>query len=691
MVAADLAVLADVGGVAVSSDGALVAAAVSRPSLTDNRYEHVVVVAPTGDGAAPAGTVPSTGPVTSLGPVASVEALTPAEPGGALRSPTWAPSGHVLATVVHGPGGSGIQIDDLDARRARTVLSGWPQPLEELAWSPDGRRLVFVAREPTDPHWWSLPEDRRPPLRVDRLRYREDGEGWTFNRPHQLYLLDLGDERAAPEKLSAGGFDDTEPAWHPDGRRLVFVSQRQPGADRTIVNDLFVMDVGDDPTAARPLTTTTAACAQPAVSPDGATVAFVSVDVAAFPSVSELATVPVGGGPVTAWTADLDRDCNSPGSGTRRPVWLDDRRMLVSVDDAGAIHAYEIPVGPGRGRRRRRLGGSRRCTSLAAAGGTLAYVLSDAVEPPRLVVEGTDDGDSTAAGRLPRVLHDPNAAYRAEVARREPRHHPVRVEAGVDVDAWVTLPDPAAWPAPHPLLVCLQGGGTQFGAHWSHELQLLVSSGFATLYLNARGSAGYGNAWQRAVSGPDAATPGRGWGHDDVHDVEAVLDAVLAGHPGTLDPARVGVQGGSYGGLVTTWLLADSDRFAAGWAERGPYDLVSLAGTNDESPWFFESYLGRRVVDDPAAYWAASTVRLAGRIHAPLCIVHSEQDLRCPVQQAEELFMALKLLDRPVELLRFPGESHGLSRTGSPVHRLQRLELLVEWFVRWLAPQPATS
>jgi dipeptidyl aminopeptidase/acylaminoacyl peptidase len=172
--------------------------------------------------------------------------------------------------------------------------------------------------------------------------------------------------------------------------------------------------------------------------------------------------------------------------------------------------------------------------------------------------------------------------------------------------------------------------------------------------------------------------------------VLTVVRDVLASRP-ELDASRVGVQGGSYGGLVTTWLLAASDDFAAGWAERGPYNLFSLAGTNDESPWFFQAYLGRSVTEDPAAYWATSTLRLAETITAPVAIVHSEEDRRCPIQQAEELFMALRLLGRTAEFYRFPGEGHGLSRTGSPVHRVQRTELLIEWFSRWLSPQARTE
>jgi dipeptidyl aminopeptidase/acylaminoacyl peptidase len=231
----------------------------------------------------------------------------------------------------------------------------------------------------------------------------------------------------------------------------------------------------------------------------------------------------------------------------------------------------------------------------------------------------------------------------------------------------------------------MQGGLTQYGYQWSHEFQSLSAAGFAVLYLNPRGSAGYGTAWMKTVVGAKAAVPGTGWGTDDTGDVVAVLDTVLRDHA-ELDPARVGVQGGSYGALVVTWLLATTDKFRAGWAERGPYNLYTLAGTNDESPWSFSLFLGRTQVEDPAAYWTSSPLRVAVRITDPLMIVHSEEDRRCPIQQAEELFMTLKLLGRPVEFLRFPGEGHDLSRTGSPVHQRQRLDLMIEWFERWLAP-----
>jgi dipeptidyl aminopeptidase/acylaminoacyl peptidase len=655
----DLERFPDIGGVCLSADGALVAAVVSVPDIAANRYERVVFAGPADASAAMRGLGPGTA-------TAAMEVL-----------PAWAPAGHDLATVRQDEGGWSIWLHRLDDGTAEPLVSGWPDPIEELAWSPAGDRLLFAAREPADRARWELPEDRRPPLRITTLRYREDGVGWTVGRPRQGYVVPSS-PGGKPRKISAGGFDDSEFGWHPDGHRVVFVSQRQPDADHTIVNDVYVQDVDAGDAAVR-LTSATHACAQPRVSPDGALIALTVTDVPRFPSVADVAVLPVAGGPLSIVSADLDRDCNSGSSGMAGPVWDSAGGLTVLVEDAGAIHAVRLDP---RGRSQPQLiaGGRRRVTSLAERNGTLAFVTTGPDQPPRLVVR--------PAGEAEQVVLAPSADTAAARDLRAPAYRQVLAGDGTAVDSWLTLPDPARWQPPYPLLLCLQGGGTQYGYQWSQEFQALNGAGFATLQVNPRGSAGYGSAWMRTVSGPDAATPGTGWGTVDVQDVLTVVRAVLAARD-DLDDRRVGVQGGSYGGLVTTWLLAESDIFAAGWAERGPYNLVSLAGTNDESPWFFEAYLGRRVTDDPAAYWARSALRLAAQITAPIAIMHSEEDRRCPIQQAEELFMALKLLGRHAEFIRFPGEGHGLSRTGSPVHRLQRLELLIEWFTRWLRPVPS--
>ncbi|WP_138758285.1 alpha/beta hydrolase family protein [Modestobacter altitudinis] len=633
----DLGRFADIGEVVLSRDGARVAVAVSQPDVAANRYRRDVLAGPV-DGTAP---------------------LDPVDADGPVRLPRWSPADDRLAVVVDRPEGCEVRLLAPDGA-VSTAVAGWPDPVEELAWSPDGRRLLIVVREPVDREYYDLPADRRPPRRLTTLGYREDGVGWTVDRPRQAYLVDAGGT-AAPTRLSTGGFDDAEFAWHPDGRSVYFVGKRHPGADRSIVNDVFVQPLDGEP---RRLTGTDLLHASPVPSPDGSLIALTVTDIAGFPAAAHLAVLDPATGALTDLAADLDRDCSSIS-------WTDGTTVAAVVEDAGAIGVRAFSATE-PGSHRVLVGGERRVTAFDVRGGRTAVVTSGPVDPPLLAVVAADGTEQ--------VRHAPSAAVRRDLVA--PRHADVPVAPGVTVDSWLVRPEGAG---PHPLVVWLQGGGTQYGWQFSHELQVLVAAGFAVLYLNPRGSAGYGTAWMRTVAGPHAAVPGSGWGVTDVADVVAVLRATLDSSP-DLDPARVGVMGGSYGGLLTASLLAQTDLFRAGWAERGPYDLYSDAGTKDEAPWFFQAYLGASHLDDAASYWQASPLRLVRQITAPLAIVHSEEDRRCSIGQAEELFMALTLLDREVELIRFPGEGHELTRSGSPVHRLQRLEILLEWFGRWLTP-----
>lgn len=663
---ADLSDLVELGSVRLAPDGRFVVAVATRLPVEANRVVRALV--------------------TGLVDGETLREGSPAGPAASESLPCWAPEArtgggwllaavrsddHTSRVVLRRVGADGMLVEDDVSELAR-----FDDPVTELSWSPDGRWLLAVVRERRDRVRAELPDDRRPPLRLTRLRYRYDGVGYTIDRPQQAYLIPVAG--GPPRKLSRGWHDDFGFSWRPDSGAVVFVSQRHSLRDRTILNDVFVQ-VFDD-AEPRQLTRTEYAYEQPCFSPDATRIAAIATDVASFPSTGDLVVLDAEGGEVL-WRSDaLDRDCNGPTTDAQAPIWTDNHTILALVEDAGSIHAIEASTErtgpPGRV-----VAGERWITSLAAGpDGTLAFVAASPAGPPALIARAEDGSE--------RVLYAPNEDYRERHDLRRPEHSTVETTPGVFVDTWLVLPDPARWHAPHALLVSMQGGGGQYGWHWSHESQTLCAAGFAVLTMNARGSGGYGKDWYRAVSGTQATTPGHGWGVDDISDMLAVVEATLE-RCDRLDPDRVGVFGGSYGALCVTWMLERSDRFRAGWAERGPYNLFSLAGTNDESPWFFTSYIGRNHLDDPEAYWAASPLRRVAEIEAPLMIVHSENDYRCPIGQAEELFMALKLLGRDVELVRFPGESHGLTRTGSPVHRLQRLELLVEWFSGWLEPRAA--
>lgn len=689
----DLTSILDIEEVRLAGDGARLAVVESRPDTGSNSYHRRVLV----------------------GPVEGPLDLVDAGGDGSTAMPRWTPGGRLVVVVRESDGTTTLLISSAGGSAPFTTLADRiPDPIQELSVSPDGRRVLFVVREPTDREWFETPEDRRPPLRLTSLRYREDGIGWTVNTRRQAYLVPIGG--GEPARLTDGDHDDFHFGWHPDGGSVFFVSQRHPRADRTTLNDVFRMSVGAAGVAGvggepERLTNTDAEFAWPTCSPDGSTVSLNAIDVANYPEPVQLGVLDLASRSWRLAETTLDRDTHASAV-----VWTAQDRLATLVDRAGRTELVEIDITAGG--HRVLLGGTGRVTAFDLRGDRLVAVRSGVTEPPRVlsgrvrgavtdesVVSGAVaesagvgepgvdgavvDGDSSDSSARLGEVHAPNAGFIANRVLAEAEYRSVQTSADTRVDSWLVRPvqgDGAATGAGAlPLIVWLQGGGSQTGEQWSHEVQLLAARGFAVLYLNARGSAGYGTAWMRTVSGPRAASPGRGWGTVDVADVASVVEQTVAAVP-ELDGGRVGVMGGSYGGLVTTHLLAQTDLFAAGWAERGPYNLYSDAGTKDEAPWFFEAYLGDDHRADPGSYWDASPLRLADRITAPLAIVHSEHDYRCTIGQAEELFMALKLLDREVEFVRFPGEGHSLTRNGTPVHRLQRLHLLTDWFGRHLRP-----
>ena len=209
---------------------------------------------------------------------------------------------------------------------------------------------------------------------------------------------------------------------------------------------------------------------------------------------------------------------------------------------------------------------------------------------------------------------------------------------------------------------------------------MYACAGYAVLFANPRGSSGYTEAWGRAIRGPVADGPG--WGTVDYDDVMAVTDEALRRFD-FLDEERMGVLGGSYGGYMTSWIVGHTNRFKAAVSERAVNNLFTAAGSSDIF-WAFNGMFGAHAHEARDVWLERSPATYARDIETPLLILHSEDDLRCNVEQAEHLFVIMRLLGKEVELVRFPAEGHELTRSGSPVHRVMRFELILEWFDRYL-------
>jgi dipeptidyl aminopeptidase/acylaminoacyl peptidase len=285
---------------------------------------------------------------------------------------------------------------------------------------------------------------------------------------------------------------------------------------------------------------------------------------------------------------------------------------------------------------------------------------------------------ATSAGELVRLTPDGPEPFRAltsfgtlyqDVARQPMIELETTAPDGAQVHGWVVKPP---GPGPHPVLLCIHGGPhAQYGYVLFDEAQVYAGAGYAVVLGNPRGSAGYGDAHGRAIVGAV--------GNLDRLDLLALLDAALADPD--LDAGRVGVMGGSYGGYMTTWLAGnDPDRFVAGISERAVNALDSAEATSDIGWFFVPSYFGT----DPERRRAQNPLDVADHIRIPMLLIHSEQDWRCPLEQAQRLFVALRRRSVPAEMLVFPGEGHELSRSGLPSHRVARFEAILDWWRRYL-------
>ncbi len=579
--------------------------------------------------------------------------------------PRWSPDGAQLAFTSNREGKAAqLYVMPLAGGEPRKLTS-LKEDVTQLAWSPDGATIAFVARVP-DAAYDEEDDKRRQPRRFTRLQYKLDSVGWTGDRRQHLFTV-KADGSGEPVQLTDGDFEDTGPAWSPDGATLAFVSAREPDWDIEPVSDVYLVAAeGGEP---RRLTRGGGSIDGISWSADGARLA-----VQRYPGVfddpkhTQIAIVDAETGDVVLLTTALDRNCGTYPQ-LREPLW-DDGDVVFAVEDHGNTHLYRVAA-DGSGAPRLAVGGERTVTGFDAAAGRLVY---SADEPTRL-------SELFAGERAERPLTHVGDAFAAGRELVAAERFTATSADGSAVDAWIMKPVGYEPGQAYPTLLNVHGGPYgQYGNAFFDEFQVYCAAGYVVVFSNPRGSSGSGEAWARAIRGPGAAGPG--WGSVDFDDCMAVIEEAVRRFD-FIDGDRLGVIGGSYGGYMTSWIVSHTDRFKAAVSERAVNQLVSEWGSSDFG-WDFKGYLGTFVYEDVAPYLSISPATYAESIHTPLLILHSEKDLRCAVEQAEHLFVTLRLLKRTVELVRFPEESHELTRSGSPAHRVQRFHIVLEWFDRYL-------
>ncbi|WP_372594239.1 prolyl oligopeptidase family serine peptidase [Actinotalea sp.] len=654
----DLPLLRTASTPCLSPDGTAVVFVVSTPDPSTDAYPSLLWTAPT-DGSAPPSVLTR---------------------GVRDTSPVWSPDGRWIAflrAAAKGP----AQLFLVEAGGGEPVcLTDAPLGVSDPRFSPDSARIAVTARMPEPGRYV---RDGEPAAEAPRLLtspdHRSDGIGVTSDRPRRVQVvpvpesLDRSDPPSAlptPLTLAVEG-DLYGQRWMPDGRALVAVAQLAVGDLR---RDAVLLPVDDSP--ATPLRITdaeqgsTLAVETILPSRDGATLWMLAGDlgadgkdfVAALTGLYSVDLLTAGATPVRH--TDPERVDLVPGV-----LAQTDDEVLVAEQRRGDVVLLGVPA---RGTQAPRVLVDHPAvvSSVSVGAGTVAVSAGLPDSAGEILVVDL-------AGGEPRSVTAVGAGLREAGRFREPVEITGTAPDGYPVHGWAVLPDPVRYgPGPHPTILMIHGGPfAQYTTALFDEVQVLAEAGYVVVYGNPRGSSGYGSAHGRAIR--------RAMGTVDADDVLALLDAASARLP--IDPARLGVMGGSYGGYLSAWLTTRTDRFTAAIVERGFLDPVSFVGSSDIG-WFFGlEYVGAGDgPEDAAAIAAQSPMAHVARVRTPTLVVHSEQDWRCPVEQGQRWFVELYRRGVPTELLLFPGEGHELTRSGRPQHRVARFEHVLRWWDRYL-------
>ncbi|HET8922157.1 MAG TPA: S9 family peptidase [Candidatus Acidoferrum sp.] len=563
-----------------------------------------------------------------------------------------------------------------DAQR----LTDTPQDVDDFVWSPDGRRLVLQLRDPSPEELEAAKAAKdkdkgaesdkgekkkaQKPWVIDRLQFKQDEIGYLDQRRTHLYVFDLAAKSLT--QITSGNFDDSEPAWSPDGKLLAFTSNRsQPDPDATYNSDIWMVaaDNTDKGAHLTPITTNPGADDTPAWSPDGKWITYVTqLEPKLFDyATKHLAVSPATGGEAKVLTLSFDRMISTPRFSP------DGKFIYFIADDDGAQNLCRIPAGGGE--IARPVGGRLMVNDYALAKtGEIVAQVATIDRPDEIYALPGSDGK-------PRQITRTNDVLMGQVKLSHGEYVHFKSKDGTTISGYLYKPLDYVPGKKYPTILRPHGGPVwAYYAEFDHLPQLYAANGYVVLFPNPRGSSGYGQKFCQAIFAD--------WGNKDFQDDMAMVDYAI--EQGIADPGKLGVAGHSYGALSVDFIIAQTTRFKAAISDAGSALAISLYG-HDEYQRDYETELGH-AWENKAAWEKVSPFYRVANITTPTLFMGGDSDWNVPILGGEQMYQALKSLGRATELVVYPGESHEFK---TPSHLKDRLERHLAWYNHYVKGDPA--